>query len=590
MTQFYRKMKRILMLYPILLAWGLGSDQNEASAHALTGGDWQPRYYDHLCNGTNYSVHWPHPGTLAVRLNTSATNGVQRIFKRGGGGATFSYQEVREQLELALVEFNESVGANIRLYVGADTTNVSEAGAIVISTSDDNPRSTLATGITFGQCGGAFHGRADYGEVTVHRYGAGNVRHEFSNYSNDDGQWDLWVNFTQEIGHAMGLHHADNSSVVDTQTPIPQNYAAPMALMMIAGLNQRHWTKYERETFPYAYGARVGFVKNYGGFGKTWSFIGSDLVIGFAPQFRNGRLSEGHGGVSKAFPEWGGNNPPGGPGVDGRLSSSASFTLYSNGPATHSPPAIAVDELNSDWRMFYLSQDIQTPSGNGVKPYGSAERYICYVTSTNGHSWSSSPTCLSNPSTGVLFTTRTDAVTASFDRYRKVFVVTWIDVDYYIRMLTIPGTGSPQANQVYSTPGHRSWEAPTIACRHSDPGCMMVFMAYAPTGYLKTLKGDVLANGTWSTTHNWSDYYDLDQSQTPSIAYRVKNDSFSLVYLKRDMKTIRAYRRYWADTTHWKDPATLHTSSTSVSAPSVGTWYSSDKISSFYVTFLEYQQ
>jgi hypothetical protein len=118
----------------------------------------------------------------------------------------------------------------------------------------------------------------------------------------------------------------------------------------------------------------------------------------------------------------------------------------------------------------------------------------------------------------------------------------------------------------------------------------MVFMAYAPTGYLKTLKGDITSTGYWSETHNWSDYYDLDQSQTPSVAYRAYNDSFLLTYLKRDMKTIKSYKRYWNDTVHWHTPITVYTSSTSVSAPTVGTWGAATKTSRFAATFLEYGQ
>lgn len=235
---------------------------------------------------------------------------------------------------------------------------------------------------------------------------------------------------------------------------------------------------------------------------------------------------------------------------------------------TYSPPAIAHAPSSGTYRMYYLEKDPVYFDGPVSYYYLDNMKRICWLESPDGASWSAGD-CLVDPSTGQYLKTWTDGVNASYDPYRKLFVATWIDNSYLVRIFSQPASDSTVPAEKYSWVGHYSWETPALACSNAQTGCILAFHSKSLTRYLVTQRGGFDASGVWSNSTSFSSGNDLDQWAPPSLSYQSFNGKFVLAYIKSGMQTLRTYRKTLLDTS-WSDGTNAGTTTASFSAPALG--------------------
>ena len=102
----------------------------DASAFVESQGDVEFRYDHEVGACSSYNTHWDQV-PIPVYINNSSSFGVQ-LLKKPLGGGYWSVPEVERELNIALADFNDSVGIPIRLYYSGLTTFQTIAGGIVV--------------------------------------------------------------------------------------------------------------------------------------------------------------------------------------------------------------------------------------------------------------------------------------------------------------------------------------------------------------------------------------------------------------------------------------------------------------------------
>lgn len=583
-------------IVPLVLAGWLIASASVAWGHKPTASGVQSRYNSTCPSASPW--HWePANRTIPIYLHTGLT-----VLKRPDG-TNWTLAQIAVQLEQALATTNDLLGLSVRFYYAGTTSQLTLDQAIVVS-ANLSPSTVAYSATHVDDCAS---GHITRGHVELYAYlsinGANGGPRTFKPF--DPAQAtpgaDIHVAFTHELGHTLALNHTFTDSYGGTPLALLEHsqggtYVTTAPVMANTPPDHhRHWTSYERETLfaiptiPYAvysvYGIRTGAYKSWlsgssGGYGSTWSVGDNDVPSGSAIAFRPGSLSKG---APDLIVPW--------IGVDNwrlmlkgmRKEFTGTETAFVVPPTdAYAPPAVAYDSVNQQFAIFYLEKDPPKVEANPpytIFPYGMGshgptspadyrEKRLCWMTSPSGANWTSQG-CLTNPNSRAAIRNRGDQVAASFDPYRKVFVVALVNGSYYINLLTIPVAGSAQPGNAFTAFGHLSWSPPTVACTGQSNGCLMVFRTYSEASNLMTLRGEINTSGGWTQTAQWTNGGDLAQVASPQISYQSANARFVLAYLKPGSKVIRSYSRALTDTA-WSGANTVHTSPTTISPPVLG--------------------
>ena len=399
-------------------------------------------------------------------INNSVTYGVQNISKSPSeGGGKFTIGEIQSLVQQSLSQFNESTGSAVRPYFVGTTNSTTVYGALVVRA---NPTPTDANGYgdVVSTCSGSFPGMAigGYAEFNVKTLTGGDRLFQSYDTSSDTSSVDIVSLFHHELGHALGLAHPPNLYTTPSQIPY-----VPKSVMTANTAWGRHYTKYDVETYRFLYTPRnvtpqervSGASENYGSWWSPISFIGS-----FSPAFRPGHLSEGSTAIALAGQPYdattigvlrtatGGTN--------------AVFPATPIAPVSHGATSTSYQRIGgAEYRSFYLESDPPSTFNLETYTHNNNQKRICWYTSANGVSWSYSG-CIPG------ITTFTDHVVSTFDPTARVWILTWVDDQYWINVMSMPGAGSAQTVNVHSTLPYRAWHAPSVSCGNSSMKCAMV--------------------------------------------------------------------------------------------------------------------
>lgn len=148
-------------------------------------------------------------------------------------------------------------------------------------------------------------------------------------------------------------------------------------------------------------------------------------------------------------------------------------------------------------------------------------------------------------------------MSASYDPFRKVFVVTFVDPLYQARMYTMPAPGSGQSGNVLSLiPSGSVWQAPALACGESGGECVMVAMGRLLSSADPPLwwsRGSINASGTWTplVTQFQSS---LPQTQEPRVAFQGSTSRYTMTYMGRDGNSV-LYNHITFPSSAWPTPS-----------------------------------
>ncbi len=534
----------------VLILIGLASDSR---AHYVAGNS---RYITQTCGGVVKSRHWDQD-VIPVYVDNSAATGVQNTPGTGGGFWTVS--AIERQVKIVISEINETLGLSTRLSYAGLWSSYLHTNAIVISV---DPAYT-GNGLMYASVSAACPD-AHMTSVAI-RFSPNSTFHAFESWYPGGGAG-IQGTMLHEFMHALGLDHADAALGYGTNAVIDSSST------------NMHFTKYERETLWQAYQSR-GLVdpvefktwlsRGAQGFGQVWVESNEPLGQDESITFRPGTISSGANVQSVAWSRRTNSSSPFMDGFDrdgpigGEFTSAFSSVSFQR---DFSHPALSYDPIGNIDRIFYLAADPAACPVCQQYGYATVQKPVCWLQRTAADFAFGG--CFSNPSTGTALKTITDHVSSTYEPYRKLWIVTWLDEFHVIQMLTIPATGSTQTANVLSTFGHSAWDPPAIACSGTSTGCMMVFRSRSESAPLYTVRGSISASGTWSNITTYADGGVFNQVAAPSLTYVPLAARFVLAFIGNDSKTIRTYRRSLTSAT-WADGVVV-SSSFAASAPVVG--------------------
>jgi hypothetical protein len=554
-------------------------------AHAYESQIEPTRFLQVWCTNANFNQHWNHVA-VPVYVSINPTYGVQLLKKNSTTNWTAA--EFAEQLKIAIAEFNLNAGPLLRLYYAGTITTTSASAGISIYLSNTPSNAVGFAGATNWSCVPPDRGRILKARVVINRYGSTGADRYFSgwDYSAGLGDSDLHAIFTHEVGHAIGLEH---TTIADLRDSSGQSYTADVHTVMNPSVqpNTRHWTKYEKDSLRYLYSPNTGSLEFYQsgpsrGYGTSWKVVATtppaaSMVSGL------GKMTET---AETMLYGW---EDPFDPRVKGRSRTNHGVFTSFVGPDTppvNMPPAMTASTQTAtapaEYRAYWLERgpvvSLPPPALPGTTAaYGPGFVYkkIYWMKSSDGINWTPMGH-LVNPANSQPIQTWTDSITASYDPYRRVFAVLWIDDMYNGRIFTMPGPQSPQTSNVYSPLFTTFWEAPSLACLNTEqgfqPGCMIVGMQHAVSAPLVVLTGQITATGTWSTSL-LQQYTNIPQTQTPSV-WASWDGQFLLGTLERGNDSIAIYRRLLNGSV-WNPVLNVIRGFSSMSPPMIGGSYSS---------------
>lgn len=535
------------------------------------------RYYQEVCGAASFDMHWDGV-PIPVYINNSPSDGVQLLKKVGG--AYWTTSDVARELQIAIADFNDSVGIPIRLYYNGVTGSPQVSGGIVIQSSPVASSAIAhATVYGTGTCVPGSRGRIASAQISGHRFNANGTDREFGLFPPPQQPGaDLRFLFSHELGHALGLAHSTDAVLLNN---MGATYTATDKLVMYPSIspNHRHWTKYEKDSLRTLYGTRLGTLQVLQSGPRAPYNNGSAWHVPRNAPNPPANVVSGPGRISemapmRAFYAWADGFAPQVKG-HGRVSQGGGidrFPMATPSETAFMAPAMAYGF--SDYRAYWIERDpdVLGMFGGIVTPYGPGmeKKKIYWMSSPDGVAWTQRG-YLSDPTTGAPITIWTDSVSVAYNPSRAAFVVLWLDNGYNARYMTMPASGVGGASRYGVISGFTFWETPSMSCSGvgNANDCMIVGMGRDEPVSLTTLTGAFSSTGTW--TYNSSEINsNMPQTHAPSVAYQPWVNKYVIAYLGRPANNIYSTARTVGGP--WVPPAapTATYPSDSLSPPQVG--------------------
>lgn len=451
-------------------------------------------------------------GTM-VRLyvNTTTGQGVQRL------GFTVAQAEALTRRAAAI--FSEESGTNFRVEYSGTTSDYTKTGAIVVSTTDvQDPDSAIAISHVT-----STSNVIDYVAIEFHRYTSGGTLRNWQ-YTVDasTGSGGANVNpeyvsvLLHELGHAVAdLRHPGETPCSDTgQVTMMRpfgTYTASQGLMRLDKVN-----------LASKYGARSAttVLSRRDWSGSSWGSLTTVAFNGIV--YRAANLTTNYPYTGFVFEA-------------ASLAGLVSYkTLYSGSFSDdevvdasdwRSTSSVAIDNINFGAILVY-----QKDSDGDDLDYD-----ICYRLSLDGgQTFSPTETC-------AFSNTRRPRLTSTFDPYRKVYIISWIENTGKLTFYTVPAPGSSQTSNQWSqwSSGDDAWFGPSVACRNAANGCRVAYSDRAAGSCFKWVEAGVNSSGQMIAGTVRSNCYHMTDS--PSVVYDNKDSRFYRAFTQNNGATYFAW-------------------------------------------------